>query len=132
MARCVADCAVLLNIISGQDERDEYTLKQPSTTTSIDYTRALDKNALRGARIGIPRAFLKRKEDVEAEIKAFDEAMEIIKTLGAEIVDPADFSNWELLPEAGTEMEMRALTIEFKVSFEFLQEFLLIEEQPSA
>jgi amidase len=47
----VRDAAILLNVLAAQDPGDEAThgLRRPA-----DYTAVLDKNGLRGARIGIP------------------------------------------------------------------------------
>jgi amidase len=51
LARTVRDAAILLNVLAAQDPGDEATrdLRRPA-----DYTAVLDKNGLRGARIGIP------------------------------------------------------------------------------
>ena len=51
LTRTVRDAAILLNVLSAQDPEDEATrdLKRPA-----DYTAVLDKDGLRGARIGIP------------------------------------------------------------------------------
>ncbi len=51
LARTVRDAAILLNVLAAQDPGDEATrdLQRPA-----DYTAVLDKNGLRGARIGIP------------------------------------------------------------------------------
>ncbi|MBV9970734.1 MAG: amidase [Xanthobacteraceae bacterium] len=51
LTRTVRDAALLLNVLAAPDPEDEATrdLKRPT-----DYTAALDKDGLRGARIGIP------------------------------------------------------------------------------
>jgi amidase len=51
LTRTVRDAAILLNVLAAQDPGDEATrdLQRPA-----DYTAVLDKNGLRGARIGIP------------------------------------------------------------------------------
>jgi amidase len=100
MARNVTDAAVLLGALEGAaaDAAD------PATTRcrrEADYTKYLDRNALRGARIGIPRAnFYDKtsppgaKEPVggldEAPAKAMAEAIEVLRREGAIVVDPAD------------------------------------------
>jgi Asp-tRNA(Asn)/Glu-tRNA(Gln) amidotransferase A subunit family amidase len=66
-----------------------------------DYTRYLDSGALKGARIGIPRAFFydtatppgmkePRGGLTPDQAKVMNEAIEILKQQGAIIVDPAD------------------------------------------
>jgi amidase len=51
LTRTVRDAAILLNVLAATDPLDEATrdLQRPA-----DYTSVLDKNGLRGARIGIP------------------------------------------------------------------------------
>src|SRR3954465_13408670 len=58
MARNVSDIAVSLNVTVGApDPRDDATKKSVGKTAT-DYTKFLDRNALKGARIGIARDFL--------------------------------------------------------------------------
>ncbi len=52
-----------------------------------DYTKFLDANALRGARIGVARKYFGFSDHVDRLMK---EAIETLKKLGAMIVDPAD------------------------------------------
>ena len=63
MARTVADAAVLLDAIAASDPRD------PATTTprrrAVADHAALDRNALRGARIGVARASFFGYSDVD-------------------------------------------------------------------
>jgi amidase len=51
LVRTVRDAAILLNVLAVTDPQDEAThhLRRP-----VDYTSVLDKDGLRGARIGIP------------------------------------------------------------------------------
>ena len=75
----VRDCATLLNLIAGHDEKD---------TTSIevekkDYTKAL-KNDVKGLKIAVPKEFF--GEGINAEVKAtLEKAIETYKELGAEV-----------------------------------------------
>ena len=55
MARTVSDAAALLTALAGSDAGDPATKGAEQHAT--DYTKALDPNGLKGARIGIPRAF---------------------------------------------------------------------------
>src|SRR5436853_2456553 len=54
MCRTVADAATLLGVLAGVDSRDEAT-KASAGKSFADYTKFLDANALRGARIGVQR-----------------------------------------------------------------------------
>ena len=74
MCRTVADAAVLLGVLSEKPR---------------DYTRSLDSNGLRGARIGVARKYFGINDATDALMKS---AIEVIKQLGATIVDPADMA----------------------------------------
>jgi len=102
MAKYVADAALLLGAMEGAapDPNDAAT----STCTpppNRDYSVHLKRDGLKGARIGIPRAFYFDKFTVPGEkdprgglsdtqAKAMADAIEILKAQGAVIVDPAD------------------------------------------
>ncbi|KAF8843435.1 amidase signature enzyme [Paxillus ammoniavirescens] len=107
MCRSVADAALLLSFIAGKDESDEATKSQPEIP---DYMKALDKDALKGKRLGVPRKLIKETNLVEED---FNKALDILRSLGAEIVDPADFRNAEALK--ASEYERLVLTVELKV-----------------
>lgn len=73
----VTDCAMLLNLIVGHDEKD-------STSYNIekkDYTKSL-KNDVKGLKIGVPKEFF--GEGINSEVKAkLEEAIEKYKEMGA-------------------------------------------------
>lgn len=88
MTRSLTDAAIVLSIIAGKDPKDNFTLAQPPVVP--DFTKALRKDALKGKRIGVPRrAFSNNTIDPSVNV-AFEEALHIIKSLGATVVDPAD------------------------------------------
>ena len=110
MAKSVTDAAILLGALEGPaaDPADPATTRCKRET---DYTRYLDRSALRGARIGIPRANYYDKTTPpgekepqggldEARAKAMAEAIEVLKREGAIVVDPADIPS-VVDPEAG-------------------------------
>src|SRR5688572_2243383 len=74
MARSVYDVAVSLGIMTGVDAADPATAKSAGKSHT-DYTQFLDKNALKGARIGIARDFLGADADVDWVIEAALTAM---------------------------------------------------------
>jgi amidase len=91
LCRSVADAAIVLSAIAGFDSLDNYTSAIPQPVP--DYTKALQKNALKGKRIGVPRKlFLDPvySEVPQCQLDAFEEALETIKALGATVVDHAD------------------------------------------
>ena len=75
----VKDCAMLLNIIAGHDERDSTSANKEK----IDYVKAL-KNDVKGLKIGVPKEFF--GEGINEEVKEkLNEAIEKYKELGAEV-----------------------------------------------
>ena len=90
MTKDVKDAAILLNVISGHDEKD-------TTSAEIvekDYTKCL-KNDVKGLKIGVPKEFF--GEGINEEVKAkLQEAIEKYKELGAEVeefsLDVAEYS----------------------------------------
>src|SRR6185312_714494 len=88
MARNVTDAAVLLGAMTGIDKRDAATADQAGHARR-NYTRFLDKNALKGARIGVWREGTYDKT-ISPEIEAMMNAtVATLKAQGAIIVDPA-------------------------------------------
>ncbi|GHM98881.1 amidase [Cytophagales bacterium WSM2-2] len=83
MARTVKDAAILLGALAGVDERDIATRKSEGKFQS-DYTSALNKEGLKGKKIGIEKSYLKNHEDIDALLK---DAMDQMRNLGAEVVE---------------------------------------------
>jgi amidase len=107
MARTVADAAALLNALTGQDPRDPATAASKGKVQP-DYASFLDKDALRGARIGVARKKFFGYSDSADRLA--EHAITALKAAGAVIVDPAD------IPSAGQydDAEMDVLLYEFK------------------
>ncbi len=104
MARSVSDAAIMLGALEGAnpDPNDAATNKCPPPEAR-DYTKFLNVNGLKGARIGIPRAFFYDRSGPpapggtiprgglnDAQKKIMDEAIAVLKQQGATVVDPAD------------------------------------------
>ncbi len=90
IARTVTDAAALLTVLAGPDPRDPATAR--AGDHAQDYTKFLDPAGLRGARIGIARGYFGFSARVDA---IMEEVIAVLKSGGAEIVDPAD------IPTAG-------------------------------
>ncbi len=106
MARTVTDAAILLTAITGFDPRDPSTsVAQKKAAT--DYTQFLDKNGLRGARIGVARNYFAFNDHVD---RRMTELIGELKKLGAVVVDPSN------IPTAGKfdDSELEVLLYEFK------------------
>ena len=107
--RTVADAATMLGSMTGVDPRD------PATAASAgkfytDYSQFLDVNGLRGARIGVPRqVYFGYSSKTDAIAYA---AIERMKELGAEIIDPADIPTAQQI--AASKSELTVLLYEFK------------------
>ncbi|MEP6496219.1 MAG: amidase [bacterium] len=87
MARTVRDAAILLGVLTGVDPRDAET--RASTGHALtDYTKSLDRDGLRGARIGVARKHY-TGYSIETD-KLLENAIALMKQHGAVIVDPAD------------------------------------------
>jgi amidase len=104
MAKTVTDAAILLGVLEGAtpDPHDPATRKC-APPPGHDYRRYLNREGLKGARIGIPRAFYfdpvvppGEKEPVPQEganpdrNKVMAEAIAAMKHKGAVVVDPAE------------------------------------------
>jgi amidase len=87
MARSVEDVARLFAVVVGPDPDDPYTEGVGSRVES-DYTALLDGSALEGRRLGLLRAFADPATADTAVLRIFEEAVEDLRRLGAEIVDP--------------------------------------------
>ncbi len=106
MARTVADAAALLSALAGTDASDQAT-NDASAHIEKDYTKFLDLNGLRGARIGVVRKYAGYSDAVD---HLFAEAIAAIKSAGAEIIDPVEIPTLGKFDDAETEV----LLFEFK------------------
>ena len=100
MARTVTDAAIVLSIIAGRDPLDNFTFAQPVPVP--DYTKALNRDALKGARIGVLRQFVNSVTNTD-ELTAFNASVEIIRKLGATVIDPAEFPDFTEFRASGNE-----------------------------
>lgn len=87
----VTDCAMLLNIIAGHDEKDSTSYKKEK----IDYTKNLEKD-IKGLKIGVPKEFF--GEGINKEVKEkLQKAIEKYKELGAVVEECSlDVANYAL------------------------------------
>lgn len=81
MAKSAEDCALMMNVMAGFDEKDSTSINRAKE----DYTRDLNK-PLNGLRIGLPKEYF--ADGLEANVGAVVQAaIAEYKKLGAEIVD---------------------------------------------
>lgn len=108
MAATVADAAVLLGALAGPDQADPATGLAADYAEPGGYARYLDAGSLAGARIGVWRDGSARA--VPAAAAVLDEAVSLLRSRGAEVVDPVEMKDAD---EIGGP-EMTALQHEFK------------------
>jgi amidase len=101
MTKSVADAALMLGVMEGApDPRDRRT-SECTAPPNNDYTPFLKSDALKGMRIGVPRAGIYTAREFPGkarpfaglkpdELAAMEAAIAALKQAGAEIVDPAD------------------------------------------
>ena len=110
MARTVADAAALLG---GPRRRRPARPRdrRRAAAAAADYTRVLDADGLRGARIGVARNLAGFHPDAD---RVIEEAVAALKRRGAVIVDPAD------VPSVGEfgDPEFEVLLYEFKADLD--------------
>jgi amidase len=106
MARTVADAATLLTVLAGYDPDDPATLPLKDHA-SVDYTRFLDSDGLKGVRVGVMRHSAGFHEKVDA---VFEQALATLRARGAVLVDPADIPGADTLDAD----EQAVLQFEFK------------------
>ncbi|PPQ69889.1 hypothetical protein CVT26_014152 [Gymnopilus dilepis] len=124
LTRSVTDAAIVLSVIAGKDPNDNFTLAQPPVVP--DFTKALNKNALRGKRIGVPRRVFLNESNTGNDPSinaAFEQALVTLKTLGATIVDPADLPSAEEIANSGNETVV--LDVDFKIQLDAYYEALV-------
>jgi amidase len=106
MARTVADAAIILGALTGEDPRDPKT-KESRGKNHTDYTRFLDRNGLAGTRLGIVRKNFGFNDRVD---RLMNDLISEIKKAGATVIDPVE------IPTAGKfdESELEVLLYELK------------------
>jgi amidase len=117
MTRTVTDAAILLGILVGFDKQDSITAD--SKKGLKDYTKFLDKNGLKGARIGVARAFFDTARPLG---KLTEPYLPLLKEAGATLVD-VFFPTVENFGQYQTEV----LQYEFKTD---LNKYLAQRESP--
>jgi amidase len=106
MSRTVADAAILLGAMTGVDAADSAT-RLSRKRASSNYAKFLDYDGLKGARIGVARNMAGSNPKI---LRIFEHCIEVMKQLGAVIVDPADVLTFDKFGKT----EIEVLHYEFK------------------
>ena len=106
MARTVRDLALLLDVMVGYDSEDPLTARGVGNIPD-SFTGFLDKNGLKGARIGVLRESMGYNSEPDSDdfrqvTEVFDNAIAELKSAGATIVDPI------VIPKLNELLEKRA------------------------
>ena len=83
MARSAEDCAYLMNVMAGHDEKDSTSMNQEVD----DYVANLNTASVKGLRIGIPKQYF-QVDGLNAEVKArVEESLKKLEEMGAILVE---------------------------------------------
>ncbi len=86
MARTVSDAAIVLTQIAGTDPNDAATVEADKRKAK-DYTRFLDKDGLKGARLGLVTFQPQRPQLLEAWKAFYEPFIQKLRDAGATVVD---------------------------------------------
>jgi len=99
MARTLADAVAVFDVIAGYDPADPVTAasqgKRPDS-----YLKFLDKDGLRGARIGVVRQLFMGPDTDPEILRLLEQALVDMKGQGAEIVEGVSIPELDLIPLA--------------------------------
>ncbi len=105
MTRSVSDAALLLQVLAGPDPRDAITVEGAARVP--DYSQSLQRDGLKGARIGVARNFFGNNDELDAIIEI---ALKDLVAQGAVLVDPVEVPNSSKYGDS----ELDVLLFEFK------------------
>ncbi|MCS5490869.1 amidase [Algoriphagus limi] len=94
MCRTVEDATRVMEAMVGIDPKDQIT-QYSEGKTQTNYQQFLDKDGLKGARIGVLREI---SEEIDPEVKAlFEQSLVDLQNLGATVIDPIAVPNFATL-----------------------------------
>ena len=107
MARTVADAAALLSALTGIDPSDAASAHSNGALAGQDFTRFLDPDAMKGARIGVARNFFGWHGRID---RVMESALKMMREQGAELIDISSLPGHSAFGDA----EFQVLLYEFK------------------
>jgi len=115
LCRTVADTAAVLEVIAGEDPRDNVTAVAHGMKP-VAYLASANRKSLAGRRLGVVRDFMIEATLADRDsIRVANQALEEAKRLGATLVDPVDFGG--AIAEIMTAYEPSFLTQNFPAAF---------------
>ena len=86
MAKSAEDCALMMNVMAGFDERDSTSLNHSKEDYTLGLADIKGDQPLKGLRIGLPKEYF--TDGLDADVaKLVHEAIGVYRKLGAETVD---------------------------------------------
>lgn len=95
MCRTVEDAARVLQVIAGTDPKDPITANSQGKIPA-DYLQSLQKDGLKGARIGVFRTLSEANPNPEIS-SLFEQSIADLKSLGAVVIDSVGVENFDSL-----------------------------------
>ena len=95
MARTLEDAVKVFQVIVGEDPRDPVTAAAREHAIP-DYSKSLDRNALKGAVIGVLHEAYERDTTDPEIVQIFAAALEDLRRAGATVIDPAKVEGLEI------------------------------------
>jgi amidase len=99
--RTVMDAAIVLEAIVGRDRRDPAT-SQGTRPRKVSYADMLRPGGLKGIRIGVPRVEYTGYH--HATDAAFERCLDVLRNLGATIIDPANIATAKVMARGKPEL----------------------------
>lgn len=110
MARSVRDAAMVLQVMEGFDEHDNYTSAIPEGER--DYVKACDEGRLQGKRIGVPWNVvdlrLAQEPNLFPEVEELTKTLDKLKAAGVSVVDANFTAAAETLVDPGEDIVLNA------------------------
>ncbi len=102
MARNVTDAAIALAVMSGVDAGDLFSYQGLGHSAENYYLSALNKDGLKGARIGVIRELFGSGSEDAPAVALIDAAIAKMKDAGAFVIDPIPMPGnlWEMVRQA--------------------------------
>jgi amidase len=112
MTRTVADAAVMLNAMAGTDPSDPATAEADKRRAK-DYTKFLDPNGLKGARLGLMTSPPQRPVLLEAWKAHFEPFINLLREAGATLVE-VKFPDLGQLPPAERTNNLQTVILQYE------------------
>lgn len=98
MCRTVEDATRMMEVMVGVDPKDPLT-EYSEGKAQTNYQQFLDKDGLKGARIGVLRELSDVDTDPDIQV-LFESAIEDLRSLGAEVIDPVTVPDFARLRQS--------------------------------